>query len=371
MNWMSQIWRAKYAIARAAIAGWLLVGVLSDRSAWLSRLELSAMPDMDYATEARRLSNQGDFTNALAVVDAGIAEQGTEGASLQSLRAEIVSARDDVRRKIAAFAQGAFVGRSDSLEALLGAVTADFFIVGDIRDLTIQGSRLVVDGDCDKFLLLLSAIGAGTTILPSLDGALSLLKNAGRSEARAAHSLERFAETLRASSKIDPQRAADCAAAMTRLTRALGPRGAIRAIEAGLSPEELIVLSRRVAETADAPFLLCMTRATGMRRMIEGGDAGAVTLRAAARKGAQGERWLTRSATLFRPHPLIGAAKAVWKGAPPAILREVAARLDANGWWIPAALASWLLLELTMLRGRFAGMTIRRPIPQTTAVALG
>lgn len=350
------LWRSKFKIARVALAMGILWVLLEDRPAWRARLELAALPQLDYLSEGQGRLHQGDYAEALAVVDAGLEACGADqDAALCTLREQIVAERDDYHRKLAEFFKGAALGHSDSLEGLLGAVAADFFIVGDIRDLVIQGARWAVDGECDEFLALLSALGVATTLLPSADGAVAVMKRGAASP----HS-STLVQELRAIGKTDPGRAADCLSGLARLTRRLGPQGALRMASYGLSPDELARLSRRVDDLPDAAFLLSSTRGTGARRLLTASsDAELATLRAAARAGPRGERWLAKAGAAFRPHPLIGAAKALWKGAPPALLRALAERLDAYSGWLLAAAATWLLLEFSGFRRRGA-TAIRR-----------
>lgn len=54
------------------------------------------------------------------------------------------------------------LGAHDSLEGWIGAVAADFFIVGDVRDLVIEGGELALDGESDEVILALSGIGLAT-----------------------------------------------------------------------------------------------------------------------------------------------------------------------------------------------------------------
>ena len=59
------------------------------------------------------------------------------------------------------FSVGFFTGESDSLAGISGAVAADMTLVGDLRDLSIEGSKFVNNESYDKVILGMSTIGVG------------------------------------------------------------------------------------------------------------------------------------------------------------------------------------------------------------------
>src|SRR5207253_4444095 len=84
--------------------------------------------------------------------------------------------QESLLRKGKELLRGALVGEGNSLESLIGAVAADMFVVGDVRDLVIQGGRLAVDGESDELILALSAVGVLTTVMPEVDWIAAFLK---------------------------------------------------------------------------------------------------------------------------------------------------------------------------------------------------
>ena len=73
---------------------------------------------------------------------------------------------------------GAIKGEVYDTYSGLGAITADIFIFGDIRDLGIQSWLYITDNpDFDKLVLILSAAGIGLTSTYFMDGANTIAKN--------------------------------------------------------------------------------------------------------------------------------------------------------------------------------------------------
>lgn len=73
---------------------------------------------------------------------------------------------------------GAIKGEVYDTYSGIGAIAADIFIFGDIRDLGIQSWLYITnDPDFDKLVLILSAAGIGLTSTYFMDGADTIAKN--------------------------------------------------------------------------------------------------------------------------------------------------------------------------------------------------
>jgi len=90
---------------------------------------------------------------------------------------------DSVAGKLRRFAHGAASGEPKDTASLLGSLSLDFFVIGDIRDIVVQGYREIAHDDGDRLILGLSAIGLATTLTPEIDWAPSMLKSFKRSGA--------------------------------------------------------------------------------------------------------------------------------------------------------------------------------------------
>jgi len=339
-------------VLRLALAGFILWTLAADGAGRLARLQLAALPGFDYVQEVRALRAQGRFGEALVVADAGLSDP---AASTEELRREREATAEEgagVLRRLRAAGMGALSGRGDSLEALLGAIVADLFVVGDVRDLVIEGGKQLLDGDSDELVLLLSVVGLVTTLAPEVDWAPSVLKAARRAGmvSRPMADFVRAAIKGRRVEELEP-----VFANVVRLGAKASPGGAVRLIRHADTPEDLAGLAGFVERRADGAFALHVTGAEGARVLRGAGSAADDVVALAARKGRPGARFLASPAgrVLLRPHPLVGLAKGVWKGNIQKALARLAERMDPRAWWIIPVIAGWTVLETGLLGRRW------------------
>jgi hypothetical protein len=316
------------------------------------------MPDVDYVAEVQRLRHEERFGEALVVADAG--RQVLIGQELARLENEIeatIEYRDSRLRKLKEVGLGAISGEPRSVEAAIGAITADFFIVGDLRDLLIQGTKQIVDGDSDELILALSTVGFVTTVAPPVDVGLSVLKIAkktGKMTAKMATAIMPIVKNAKREVRALEKIAID--------TFDIGKRasfgGATRIISHLDHPHDISRVADFVRRNDDAAFVLHVAGKEGTTFLLRhADDVGEGALRIAARKGDHGLAWLRTSdpARLFRPHPFVGIAKAISSGR----LREGFRRytsdyLDPYGYWVIGAILIWLMAELAMINKNWA-----------------
>ncbi|MFA6045366.1 MAG: hypothetical protein WC718_10315 [Phycisphaerales bacterium] len=382
------LWRAKWGILRLLVAGFIVWVLAADTGPRLARLAMQALPDFDYAGEVRALRLEGRYGEAIMVADAALGGVGREdeesarradvpGVSarradvpgidvpspLKQVRAERELALQEEQswvRRAKDVGLGALLGRADSMEGLVGAVTADLFIVGDIRDLVIQGTHQVVDGESDPVILTLSAVGVATTLAPEIDWVPSILKAARR----AGHMSEGIAAViLKAGRTSKYEHLTAMCRDVARVAEKSSPGGAMRLLGHVSSPEELARATRFVeresprgafalhAAADESTAFLRTAAATGE----EAARADAALAKAAA-KGPSGVRLLASRAgrVMLRPHALLGLAKAIWKGNAAKLVARVVDRVDPNAWWALPAAAAWLVVEIGWLYRRVA-----------------
>lgn len=365
---IAAIWTSRWNVARLAVACFLLSVFAADQSARIARRVLAEMPDFDYAAEVRSLRLEGRYGEAEVIAQAGLAH--VEGQARETLLAEQKAAKDEQQsllRMAKDVGVGALSGRGDSLERLIGAVAADFFLVGDIRDLVIQGAALITDDDPDEVILALSAVGVVTTLAPEIDWVPSILKSAKRAGALSKNLGEFFIRSVKGRniSALRPV-LGDVGAIAKRAS----PGGAMRLLRHADSPDDLATLARFVDRNADGAAVLHIASGPGIDVLKAGARRGPASLAAAesallkaSRKGPRGVQFLASPAgrALARPHPLLGLIKGVYKGNAADLATRIADRLDPTAWWIIPASGAWVFLELALLARRFRVAMRPRP----------
>ena len=171
------------------------------------------------------------------------------------------------------FLRGATSGEPTDMASMLGSLSLDLFVVGDIRDLAVQGWRQARHGNGDTVILALSAVGLATTVAPNLDWAPALLKAFRRVGALSA----RFARHLGRLSRrsLRTMDFAHLSAVITDVGKAagrLGPgplRGAMLSVE---TPADLARLSRAAAVDPEATYAVSsLLGSKGIRRISRDG----------------------------------------------------------------------------------------------------
>ncbi len=357
MRWMTRVWRGRWGLARLGLALVLLWVLAVDTPARLARLELASLPDADLAAEVGSLRLQGRYGEAVMVADQGLAGEALTVAARAALTREreaTLAEQGSWLRQAKDAGLGALSGRGDSLEALVGAVAADFLVVGDIRDLVIQGGKLAIDGEADEVVLALSAVGLATTLAPEFDWAPAVLK-----AARKAGTLSKGLGEALVGLATGGKRAelAKVGEDVVRLGRKASPGGAMRMLRHAESPEDLSALARFVEREPGGALALHATGEEGARLITRAAKAGDGAARAeglvmkAARKGGPGRRFLDGKAAraLLKPHPLVGLAKGLWKGNLATLAQRVVDRLGLGAWWLLPLAAAWAFVEVVLL----------------------
>lgn len=357
MGWVFRLWGCRWNAARLACAVFLAWVFAADTGARLARLQMAALPDFDYIAEVRSLRAEGRYGEAVTIADAGLdVLKGEQARELLIEKERALAEQDSVVRMLKDAGKGALSGRATSLEGLVGALAADFFVVGDVRDVVIEGGKFALDGESDEVVLALSVVGLVTTLAPQVDWVPSLLKLARRI-GTLSEGLARFitrgvrtqnGEDLRGLFK-----------SVAEMSEASTPGAAVRLLKHADSPADAAVLAGYLKRQQRGAFALHVTGGEGAA-LVKRAAAGSTGLSAeatellvlkAARKGASGRLYIAGGAAraLLRPHPLVGLAKGLWKGnVPDALTRAVdrmAAKLDIAVWWILPLVAAWGFLE--------------------------
>lgn len=347
-------WRCRWNLLRIALASFALWVLVADSGARLARLQMASLPDFEFASEVRALRLEGRYGEAVMIADAGLrSAQGEARAALEAERALTLDEQESWLRRAKDVGVGALTGSGKTLERVVGAVAADFFIVGDVRDLLIQGGRQLIDGESDEVILALSVVGIVTTLAPEIDWAPSILKAAKRG----GHLTESLGKRLlalirgRATGELE-----ETLRAVASTAAGTSPGTAMRALRYANSTEDLGALALFVKRNPDSGLALHVGGPEAMRVARAAADSGEAGLRTeaalvkASRKGPAGVRLLSASSrALTRPHPLLGIAKAIWKGNAETMLTRLTDRIDGLATWLIPALAAWLAAECGLL----------------------
>jgi hypothetical protein len=393
VSFVHRVWRCKWGFFRLFIAAFLLWAVAIDTPARLARLELASLPNFDYVKEVESLRLAGRYGEAVMIAKSGLdrTEEAPltdeERAKLDAELTRTLSEQESWVRKAKDAGLGALSGRADSLEGLIGAVAADFFIVGDVRDLVIEGGKLALDGESDEVILALSGIGLATTAAPEIDWAPSIMKAAKR----AGTLTKRFGSeivTLVRQGKKDTLLAV--LGDVSTISKKASPGGAMRLLRHAESADDLKAIARFVERQPHGAFALHVAGdagATIVKDTAKAGEAAATSatkiaadaaplgetmLIKAARKGERGVRLLTNSRAgkiLLKPHALVGLAKGLWKGNLANLAQRLVDRFGPNAWWLLPLLAAWTFVEVVLIGRKLASWGLYEPEARARVLA--
>lgn len=369
MRLVAALWRARWNIARLSVALVVVWALAVDTPARLARASLARLPDFDFLAEVQFLRSAGRYGEAIVIADEGLRVlNGPARDTLASARTAVVDEQASWTRRLTDAGRGAITGRGDSLESLVGAVAADFFVVGDVRDIVIQSARLVVDGETDELLLALSGVGIATTLAPQIDWVPAVAKAARKTGTLTKGLADELLTLIRAGRSS----AAPLTQAMENvatLAKRASPGGAMRALRHANSTDDAAALARFVerqpsgafalhvlgdqaaaAAKATAETTVKVTAKSTARSAARAALAGEDAVIAAARKGPAGAAWLrTAGRAAFRPHPILGVLKSVYKGNAQSLAARVAAAVDPRAMWLLPLVCGWAFFELGLL----------------------
>ncbi len=260
--------------------------------------------EQDPVALAERLAADAQWAEAKMLADFVIANPALGDAQ----RAAVLSERMEEELntfwgKVRRFSRGAITGEPTDTASMLGSLSLDLFVIGDIRDLAVQGWREINDGDGDKIILALSAIGLATTLAPEIDWAPAMAKAFKRSGALSKNFMRNLGDLARQSSKTgDYSKPSKVIDNLGGAAKNLGPgplKGTMRYVD---STDDLARLARASAIDATGTYgVVKMFGRDGLRRIArDGSNIG--TLVAGIKIGSRGIK-LTRKATHAVPTP--------------------------------------------------------------------
>jgi hypothetical protein len=314
-------------------------------------------------TEARLLIEQEEFDEARAICRFQIlygTEDGDERKAFMDLIEEADQRENSISRRSGQVARGVLTGEADSIPALAGAVVSDFFVFGDIRDITIQSYRWGTGKEVNKAVLFLSTLGLATTFVPSSDWVPSLFKRAIRAGRLAPDYVEAVAKRFAKASKVERKALAggmlDDATTITRNWGKGGFYHSMKYLEHADDLTHMAKYSGKYGEAGAVALRMGRTDITGALRA--GTDLGKrADLAKAAGKGPRGiKMYLRHGSKIFKPHIILGAAKNIARPERGVVLgkaihQRYLSSIPAWGWLGMASVLA--LLELAFLKRTF------------------
>ncbi len=121
-------------------------------------------------------------------------------AGLEAAAYAVQTRAQSFDEQLSDYLSGFVSGRGDSLASLGGALTSDLTVYGDLRDITLEGGKMIAGQEYSQFILGLSAVGIAATAGTYATGGGGLVIKAGVSfvkfAKRAGHMTAGFAARL-------------------------------------------------------------------------------------------------------------------------------------------------------------------------------
>jgi hypothetical protein len=367
-----EVWGARWGVLRWCVAGFVLWAAAADAGARAERAALAAMPDFDAAGEVAKLREAGRYGEAVTLADGVLAGGASGAARIRAERERAVAEQGSFVRRAKDVGLGALTGGAGvepgrlSVEMLVGAIGTDMLVVGDVRDLAIQGWRWMEGEEADPVIVALSAIGIATTLAPEIDWAPSVLKVArklgtigeklGAFIVRAARG-RRYGELEKLLSDA------------AEISKCSSPGNAVRLLRLAEGPEDVARIARffgregkqgaaalHVTGDAGAGALRAADELRAVGRVEEAARLEGLVVKAAG-KGERGAEWLRagKYRALVRVHPLVGVLKGVYKGHASALVQRALEMMGAHALWVVPLVVGWFVLETWMLWRRGVG----------------
>ena len=273
--------------------------------------KISTLPDYDFVEEIRNLDKEGRLAEAEHLADWVLGGSNAVSQSeVQGLRDEIHKRRTSFWNRARRAVQGFIKGDGTSVEELGGAIVSDFFLWGDVRDLTKQGYYKIKGKETDPVVAGLAAVGIATSLASyvpdpaegaevSADASFSLLKTLRKT----GHLSKKFCgviadgckESVKAKSLTKGMK--EIVVGMKGLFDGAGAARAAAIMKHVNDVDSLKAVSKMAKQAAEpAAILVRKHGAAGVKALGALADAedGAKMLEKAARKGPKGLKTLLK-----------------------------------------------------------------------------
>ncbi len=255
---------------------------------------------------ARDMNSQGYYEDALLLAEfsAKTATGDTESNQAKMLVHQIGADRT-FGRNAESFLQGAISGEPKDIAGFLGSLSLDLFVVGDIRDLVVQGWKEYNHGDGDVLILALSGIGLATTLTPQMDFAPALLKLFRRAGALGERFIKSVSKLGRQAIKSgDFSHVGKVVSDFGSASRTLGPAPLSRIMKHVEDPSQLARLARAAEKDATSAYSLSYLGGAKAIKAIDASGKNVSRLAKMTRRGSRLSKIVAKGSSSLPDHML-------------------------------------------------------------------
>ncbi|HED12232.1 MAG TPA: hypothetical protein ENI62_00990 [Gammaproteobacteria bacterium] len=149
---------------------------------YLQQQDPALLLETDALSEAKSLAQKNRWPEVRMLADfAAEHPQNGRRQTAMDLRQQADAKIADRWHNLRSFVRGAVSGKPVDGASLLGTISLDMFVIGDIRDLLVQGWNAAQGRETDGLVVGLSTVGLAATLTPQLHWAPALLKTLRRS----------------------------------------------------------------------------------------------------------------------------------------------------------------------------------------------
>ena len=275
--------------ARLLIAAFASVCIFVSATEIADRLEGGLIPPVDPIHSAENLAAEERWAEVKILSEFIVAHPGVgDDNKAADLARRADNQLNSFHGQVQSFAHGAITGEPTDLVSMLGSLSLDLFVIGDIRDLAVQGWKEATDGSGDTVILALSAIGLTTTLAPHLDWVPALLKALKRTGALSKGMIRSLTTTARQALKTgDYGKLSTVVGDFGKTARRLGP-GPTRGVMASVdSAEDLAKVARAAEVDAGSTYVLARLFGKNGVKMIDNNGKNVGALAATIKTGSR------------------------------------------------------------------------------------
>jgi hypothetical protein len=193
------------------------------------------------------------------------------------------------KRSLGSFARGFIIGEAEDVSGFAGTAVGDLFVLGDVRDVVREGSRLAAGGEADELVLGLACVGLAVTAVTYATLGVGVPARVGLTAIKAARQTGRLGAGMAAWIGHSLREVIDWAILKRAVSRAAvaEPAAAARGIREAVRVEKAQSLVRFVGDVGRVQASAGARAAADGLRLAEGSRDMSKIARLAAAKGGK------------------------------------------------------------------------------------